>query len=148
VDVSDRDPSTTMLGRPRPHPVIVAPTAVHRLAHPEGEEATARGAAAANAIFCLSSLATASPPEVAAAAPEGERWFQLYVFRDRGVSRELLAQATENGYEAIVITVDLPVLGIRERDIHTQYVIPDDIAAVARLRRTAASPSPCSRSGI
>jgi len=65
--------STTMLGRPRPHPVIVAPTAVHRLAHPEGEEATARGAAAANAIFCLSSLATASPPEVAAAAPEGER---------------------------------------------------------------------------
>ena len=140
VDVSDRDPSTTVLGRPRPHPVIVAPTAVHRLAHPEGEEATARGAAAANAIFCLSSLATASPPEVAAAAPEGERWFQLYVFRDRGVSRELLAQATENGYEAIVFTVDLPVLGIRERDIHTQYVIPDDIAAVSPAAKDRGRP--------
>jgi 4-hydroxymandelate oxidase len=131
VDVSERDPSTTVLGRRRPHPVIVAPTAVHRLAHPDGEQASARGAAAADAIFCLSSLATASPPEVAAAAPEGERWFQLYVFRDRGLSRELLAEATESGYEAIVVTVDLPVLGTRERDIRSQYVIPKDIAAVS-----------------
>ena len=131
VDVSDRDPSTTVLGRRRPHPVIVAPTAVHRLAHPDGEQASARGAAAADAIFCLSSLATASPPEVAAAAPEGQRWFQLYVFRDRGLSRDLLAEATESGYEAIVITVDLPVLGTRERDIRSQYVIPEDIAAVS-----------------
>jgi isopentenyl diphosphate isomerase/L-lactate dehydrogenase-like FMN-dependent dehydrogenase len=127
VDVSDRDPSTTVLGRPRPHPVIVAPTAYHRLAHPDGEEATARGAAAASAVFCLSSLATARPPDVAAAAPDGERWFQLYVFKDRGVSRELLAEATENGYEAVVITVDLPVLGIRERDIRSQYVIPESL---------------------
>jgi len=131
VDVSDRDPSTTVLGRPRAHPVIVAPTAVHRLAHPDGEQASARGAAAADAIFCLSSLATASPPEVATAAPDGERWFQLYVFRDRGLSRDLLAEATESGYEAIVITVDLPVLGTRERDIRSQYVIPKDIAAVS-----------------
>lgn len=131
MDVSDRDPSTTVLGRPRAHPVIVAPTAVHRLAHPDGEQASARGAAAADAIFCLSSLATASPPEVATAAPDGERWFQLYVFRDRGLSRDLLAEATESGYEAIVITVDLPVLGTRERDIRSQYVIPKDIAAVS-----------------
>ena len=109
----------------------MAPTAVHRLAHPDGEQASARGAAAADAIFCLSSLATASPPEVATAAPDGERWFQLYVFRDRGLSRDLLAEATESGYEAIVITVDLPVLGTRERDIRSQYVIPKDIAAVS-----------------
>ncbi len=127
VDVSDRDRSTTVLGRPRPHPVFVAPTAYHRLAHPEGEEASARGAAAASALFCLSSLATARPPDVAAAAPDGERWFQLYVFKDRGVSRELLAEATENGYEAVVITVDLPVLGIRERDIRSQYVVPGSL---------------------
>jgi 4-hydroxymandelate oxidase len=131
VDVSERDPSTTVLGRRRPHPIIVAPTAVHRLAHPDGEQASARGATAADAIFCLSSLATASPPEVAAAAPEGERWFQLYVFRDRGLSRDLLAEATESGYEAIVVTVDLPVLGTRERDIRSKYVIPKDIAAVS-----------------
>jgi 4-hydroxymandelate oxidase len=140
VDVSDRDPSTTLLGRQRPHPVIVAPTAVHRLAHPDGEEASARGAAAVNAIFCLSSLATASPPEVAAAAPEGERWFQLYVFRDRGLSRELLAEATHSGYEAIVITVDLPVLGIRERDIRAQYVMPRDIAAVSPAAKGRSRP--------
>jgi 4-hydroxymandelate oxidase len=129
VDVSNRDPSATVLGRPRPHPVIVAPTAYHRLAHPDGEEASARGAAEAEAIFCLSSLATAGPADVAAAAPDGERWFQLYVFRDRAVSRELLSSATESGYEAIVITVDLPVLGIRERDIRSQYSIPDALGA-------------------
>jgi 4-hydroxymandelate oxidase len=131
VDVSDRDPSTMLLDRPRPHPVIVAPTAYHRLAHPDGEEGTARGAAAADAIFCLSSLATAGPADVAAATPDGARWFQLYVFRDRGVSRNLVQAATENGYEAIVITVDLPVLGIRERDVRSQYVIPDALAVTS-----------------
>jgi isopentenyl diphosphate isomerase/L-lactate dehydrogenase-like FMN-dependent dehydrogenase len=129
VDVSERDPSTTLLGRRRPHPVVVAPTAYHRLAHPDGEEATARGAAAAESIFCLSSLATAGPAAVAAAAPNGTRWFQLYVFKDRAVSRELVQAATESGYEAMVITVDLPVLGIRERDVHSQYVIPDALAS-------------------
>jgi 4-hydroxymandelate oxidase len=138
VDVSDRDPSTTVLGRPRPHPVIVAPTAYHRLAHPDGEEASARGAAQAEAIFCLSSLATAGPADVAAAVPDGERWFQLYVFRDRAVSRELLNAATENGYEAIVVTVDLPVLGIRERDIRSQYVIPEAIISRSGMGRNDA----------
>jgi isopentenyl diphosphate isomerase/L-lactate dehydrogenase-like FMN-dependent dehydrogenase len=138
VDVSERDTSTTLLGRRCPHPIIVAPTAYHRLAHPEGEEATARGAAAADAIFCLSSLATARPPEVAAAAPDGERWFQLYVFKDRGISHELLDSATENGYEAIVITVDLPVLGIRERDVRTQYVIPDGLVSRGAMREHGA----------
>jgi isopentenyl diphosphate isomerase/L-lactate dehydrogenase-like FMN-dependent dehydrogenase len=138
VDVSDRDPSTTVLGRPRPHPVIVAPTAYHRLAHPDGEEASARGAAQAEAIFCLSSLATAGPADVAAAVPNGERWFQLYVFRDRAVSRELLNAATENGYEAIVVTVDLPVLGIRERDIRSQYVIPEAIISRSGMGRNDA----------
>ena len=128
VDVSERDPGTTLLGRPRPHPVVVAPTAYHRLAHPDGEEATARAAAGADAIYCLSSLATSGPAQVAAAAPDGTRWFQLYVFRDRGVSQELLRAAADSGFEAVVITVDLPVLGIRERDVRTQYAIPDEIA--------------------
>ena len=131
VDVSERDPGTTLLGRRRPHPILVAPTAYHRLAHPDGEEATARGAAAAEAIFCLSSLATTRPPAVAAAAPDGARWFQLYVFRDRGISHELLDAAIESRYEAIVITVDLPVLGTRERDVRSQYVIPDAILAAS-----------------
>ncbi len=138
MDVSQRDPQTTLLGRPRPHPVLVAPTAYHRLAHPEGEEASARGAAAADAIFCLSSLATARPADVAAAAPDGARWFQLYVFRDRGISRELLQAATDSGYEAIVVTADLPVLGIRERDVRSQYVIPDSLANRGVMGRNGA----------
>ncbi len=86
VDVSERDLGVTVLGRRRPHPVFVAPTAYHGLAHPDGEPGTARAAAAADALFCLSSLATAGPAEVAEAAPSGQRWLQLYVFRDRGVS--------------------------------------------------------------
>ena len=129
VDVSERDLRTTVLGRERPHPIIVAPTAYHRLADPEGEEATARAAGETRSVFCLSSLATAGPAEVAEAAPSGERWLQLYVFRDRGVSDELVRAASEHGYEAIVVTVDMPVLGIRERDVRTQYAIPDALAA-------------------
>jgi isopentenyl diphosphate isomerase/L-lactate dehydrogenase-like FMN-dependent dehydrogenase len=138
VDVSERDPATTLLGRRRPHPILVAPTAYHRLADPDGEEATARGAAAADAIYCLSSLATSGPREVAAAAPDGPRWFQLYVFRDRAVSRELLDAAVESGFEAIVITVDLPVLGIRERDVRSQYVIPDALVRKGAMREHGA----------
>jgi isopentenyl diphosphate isomerase/L-lactate dehydrogenase-like FMN-dependent dehydrogenase len=132
--VSERDTGTTLLGRRRPHPILVAPTAYHRLAHPEGEEGTARGAAAAASIFCLSSLATAAPAEVAAASPDGARWFQLYVFKDRALSHELLDAAIENGYEAIVITVDLPVLGVRERDVRSQYVIPDALVGRGAMR--------------
>jgi isopentenyl diphosphate isomerase/L-lactate dehydrogenase-like FMN-dependent dehydrogenase len=129
VDVSERDLGVTVLGRRRPHPIFVAPTAYHGLAHPDGEPATARAAAEAGALFCLSSLATAGPAEVAEAAPSGERWLQLYVFRDRGVSDELVQAAAAHGYEAIVVTVDLPVLGTRERDVRSRYAIPDAVAA-------------------
>jgi isopentenyl diphosphate isomerase/L-lactate dehydrogenase-like FMN-dependent dehydrogenase len=123
VDVSERDLRTTVLGREHPHPIFVAPTAFHRLAHPEGERATARGAAAAGALYCLSSLATTTPAAAAEAAPAGRRWFQLYVFKDRGVSRALVDSAVEHGYEAIVVTVDLPVLGVRERELRSGYAI-------------------------
>jgi isopentenyl diphosphate isomerase/L-lactate dehydrogenase-like FMN-dependent dehydrogenase len=129
VDVSERDLRVTVLGRRRSHPVFVAPTAYHGLAHPDGEPGTARAAATADALFCLSSLATAGPAEVAEAAPSSQRWLQLYVFRDRGVSDELVRAAAAHGYEAIVVTVDLPVLGTRERDVRSQYAIPDAVAA-------------------
>jgi isopentenyl diphosphate isomerase/L-lactate dehydrogenase-like FMN-dependent dehydrogenase len=140
VDVSERDSGTTVLGRRRPHPIFVAPTAYHGLAHPDGEPATARAATAAGALFCLSSLATAGPAEVAEAAPSGERWLQLYVFRDRGVSDELVRAAVDHGYEALVVTVDLPVLGVRDRDVRSQAVIPDAAAApsVGATGRTGA----------
>ena len=84
----------------------------------------ARAAAAAGTLMCLSTIATATPEEVAAAAPGAPRWFQLYVFRDRGVTRELVEQAAEHGYGAIVLTVDAPRLGRRERDLRTGFRIP------------------------
>jgi isopentenyl diphosphate isomerase/L-lactate dehydrogenase-like FMN-dependent dehydrogenase len=77
--------------------------------------------------MCLSTLATATPAEVAAAAPAGARWFQLYVFRDRGVTRSLVEQAVEHGYRALVLTVDAPVLGRRERDLRTAFRVPAEI---------------------
>ena len=137
VDVSERNTETVVLGRVRPHPVFVAPTAFHGLADRQGESATARAAAAAEAVFCLSSLAGAGPAEIAAAAPSGERWFQLYVFRDRGLSNQLVRDAAENGFEAIVVTVDLPVLGIRDRDLRTQYTLPDGVMSPGAARGAA-----------
>ena len=123
VDVSERDLRTTVLGRERPHPVIVAPSAFHKLATPEGEAATARAAGAVGATYTLSSLATTGVTALAQAVPDTTRWFQLYVFRDRGVTREIVAAAVEHGYEALVLTVDMPVLGTRERDLRTGFVV-------------------------
>jgi isopentenyl diphosphate isomerase/L-lactate dehydrogenase-like FMN-dependent dehydrogenase len=119
VDVDSCDSSVTVLERRRPHPLIVAPTAHQRLAHPDGECATARAAAATGTVMCVSTLASDSAASVAAAAPDADQWFQLYVFRDRGLTRELWAQAVDHGYEALVVTVDAPVSGLREREFRT-----------------------------
>jgi len=127
VDVSSVDLSTSTLGTDLPHPVAVAPTAFHRLADPEGEIATARGAAAADALMCLSSLSNTPLEDVAAAAGECRRWFQLYVFRDRGVTRDLLARAEAAGYRAIVVTVDAPILGRRECDVRNTFELPQGL---------------------
>jgi 4-hydroxymandelate oxidase len=117
VGIGNRDPSIELLGRRRPHPIVIAPTAFQRLAHPEGECATARGAAATQTIMCLSTLGTTAPEALAEAAPDATRWFQLYVFSDRGVSRDLVARAAAAGFEALVVTVDLTLFGIREREL-------------------------------
>jgi isopentenyl diphosphate isomerase/L-lactate dehydrogenase-like FMN-dependent dehydrogenase len=108
-------------------PVLVAPVAYQRLVDPEGEEAMARAAAAAGTVMCLSTLATTRPAEVAAAAPEGRHWFQLYCFRDEGVTRALLDEAVGSGFEAIVVTVDAPRGGNRERDLRTGFKIPEGL---------------------
>ena len=128
VDVSERDLSVHVLGIDRPHPVIAAPMAYQKHAHPEGEAAMARGVAAADSTMILSSQSTTSPAEVAAAAPGANRWFQLYVFKDRQVSLDLVAQARESGYEAIVLTVDFPVAGWRERDLRTNFRVEHPVA--------------------
>ena len=116
VDVSRLDPSTTMLGQATTLPLAIAPMAAHGLAHPDGEAATARAAAAAGVPFILSTMSTCSMEEVATAAPDGVRWFQLYTQADPGRTRELVQRAEAAGYGAIVLTVDLPLLGYRERD--------------------------------
>ncbi len=119
VGVGRRDPAVTLLGKTRPHPLIIAPMAVQRLAHPDGEIATGRAAAATDTIMCLSTLGSTSVGALAEAVPDVPRWFQLYVFSDRGLTRELISQAAEHGYEALVVTVDLPILGWRERDLRS-----------------------------
>jgi isopentenyl diphosphate isomerase/L-lactate dehydrogenase-like FMN-dependent dehydrogenase len=127
VDIGEVSTATTVLGTPVSMPLLVAPTAIQRLAHPEGELGMARAAAAAGTVMCLSTLATATLEDVAAAAPEAPHWFQLYVFRDRGITRALVAQAVEHGYGAIVLTVDAPRLGRRERDLRTAFRVPEEI---------------------
>ena len=116
VDVSRIDPSTTMLGQATSLPLAIAPMAAHGLAHPDAEAATARAAAVAGVPFILSTMSTCSMEEVAKAAPDGVRWFQLYTQADPGRTRELVQRAEAAGYSAIVLTVDLPLLGYRERE--------------------------------
>jgi isopentenyl diphosphate isomerase/L-lactate dehydrogenase-like FMN-dependent dehydrogenase len=115
---------TEVLGAEASMPILVAPVAYQGLVDPEGEGAMARAAAAAETVMCLSTLATARPSAVAAAAPGGRRWFQLYCFRDEGVTRALVEEAVGSGYEAIVVTVDAPRGGNRERDARTGFEIP------------------------
>ena len=123
VDVSRIDPSTTLLGAPAAFPVAIAPMAVHGLAHPDGEVATARAAAAAGIPFALSTTSSCSIEDVAEAAPDGTRWFQLYTQADPGRSRALVERAAGAGYSAIVLTVDLSVLGYRQRDRRNAFDI-------------------------
>ena len=126
VDVSRIDPSTTVLGQRIEFPVLLAPVAVQRLAHPDGELASARAAAAAGTIMALSTSASCSIEEVARAA-EGPRWFQLYFNRDREVTRRLVERAEGHGYSALCLTVDLPWLGRREADIRNRLQFPPDV---------------------
>ena len=127
VDVSEVSTATTVLGTEVQLPVLVAPTAFHRLADPEGELATARASAAAGTVMCLSTLSSVSPAELAAAAPGAPQWFQLYCSRDRGFTTELVGRAAEAGFKALVVTVDVPVAGRRERDLRTAFAPPDDL---------------------
>ena len=124
VDVSRIDATSTLLGRPASMPVAIAPMAVHGVAHPDGEVATARAAAGAGVPFALSTTSSRSIEEVAERAPDGRRWFQLYVQLDPGRSRELVERAAAAGYEALMLTVDLPRLGYRERDRRSGWELP------------------------
>jgi 4-hydroxymandelate oxidase len=115
-DVRQVDTATTLLGTPLPNPILVAPTGYHGLVHPEGEAATAAGAAAAGSLMVVSTQANRSVEEVAAAAPGAPRWFQVYVHTDHEFTEELAGRAAAAGYSALVLTADLPVFGNRLRD--------------------------------
>ncbi|HMG40925.1 MAG TPA: alpha-hydroxy acid oxidase [Acidimicrobiales bacterium] len=125
-DVAEVDPSTTLLGRRLPLPLVLSPTGFGRIADPQGELAVARSAAKAGLTYTLSTLATRSIEEVAAVS-DGPRWFQVYVWRDRGLVEELIRRAAAAGYEALVVTVDTAVLGKRERDVRRGFSLPPKI---------------------
>ncbi len=129
VDVAERDTSTTVLGHALPFPVILAPTSMHKLAHPDGELETARGASSLGALMTLSSISTFTMEDVASAATAGApRWFQLYCYADRSVTETLVKRAYEAGYTALVVTVDVPLLGRRERDFRNMFTLPDGVS--------------------
>lgn len=108
-------------------PLLVAPVAYQCLVDPEGEAAMARAAAEAGTVMCLSTLATKRPSEVAEAAPDGRRWFQLYCFQNEAVTKALMDEAIDCGFEAVVVTVDAPRGGNRERDQRTGFHIPAEV---------------------
>lgn len=143
-DVRVVDTSTTVLGADVAFPVLVAPTAYHRLAHDEGEVATARGAAAAGTLMCVSTLATVAVDDVAAAVPDAPRWFQLYVRTDRGWTAELAQRAAASGYRALVLTVDAVVIGHRRRDERNRFTLP----AGTEMANVGAPPPSVDGSGL
>ncbi len=127
VDVGTRDLGTVVLGEKIAMPVMVAPTAFHRLAHALGEIATVRAAGTAGTIMILSTLSNTAIEDVVAAA-SGPVWFQLYVYRDRAVTAALVQRVEAAGAKALVLTVDAPVLGRRERDARNRFQLPPGLS--------------------
>ena len=138
VDVAEADTATTVLGQEVAMPILVAPVAYQRVAHPDGEVAMARAAAAAGTIMCLSTLATAGLDEIAATGVK--RWFQFYVPRDDGLAAELVAGAREHGFGALVLTVDTPVLGRREGAMRNELRIDAELG-ISALRGRDLTPT-------
>jgi 4-hydroxymandelate oxidase len=135
-DVSHVSTESTVLGRAVDCPVLVAPTAMHRLVHPEGELATARGAAESATPYVVSMAATASIEDIAATCPAARLWMQMYVLRDRGATKEMCLRAAQAGCEALVVTVDSPVergatvpFGAVSRSINAGMPLPNLIPA-------------------
>lgn len=122
--IQEVETSTTILGRRSALPLVLAPTGFTRLAHHEGETAVARAASRAGVVFALTTMGTVSIEDVARAGGLSSRWFQLYLMRDRGFTRELVQRAQAANYEALVVTVDTPVIGQRLRDVRNGFTVP------------------------
>jgi isopentenyl diphosphate isomerase/L-lactate dehydrogenase-like FMN-dependent dehydrogenase len=143
ASVDRPDLGNEVLGQHFTMPVHLAPTAIQRMAHPEGEAAAYRGASAAGIAYCLSTLSSLSIEDVAAAAA-GVRWFQLYMHPERAVTTAFVERAVDAGYGAILLTVDLPKTGRRERDIRNAFSLPEGLsyANLESRRREAAADGP------
>ncbi|KAK9879805.1 hypothetical protein WA026_006864 [Henosepilachna vigintioctopunctata] len=127
-DVSKRDLSTIIQGEKISIPIGISPTAMQRMAHPDGEIANVKAAEAMGTIYTLSTLSTSSIEEVAEAAPNCIKWFQLYIFRDRNVTRNLVMRAEKAGFKALVLTIDSPLFGIRLLDVRNQFTLPPHLS--------------------
>jgi L-lactate dehydrogenase (cytochrome) len=127
-DVADVDTSTTILGRTAALPLVLAPTGFTRLMHHDGEAAVARVAARMGVPYALSTLGTTGPEVVAAAAPDANLWFQLYLWNDREAGIDLIRRAEAAGFTALVLTVDTPVAGARLRDVRNGFTIPPTLS--------------------
>jgi 4-hydroxymandelate oxidase len=127
ADVSKRNLSAEVLGQKISFPVLIAPTAFQGMAHPDAECATARASSAEDTIMILSTLSN-SPVEEVVKAAKGALWFQLYVYRDRGATKELVQRVEKAGCKAIVVTVDAPYLGIREKEVRSGFRLPDGLS--------------------
>ena len=123
VDVTTRDLATSAFGATLAHPIIVGPTADHSLSHADAERESFRGTAAAGGLYTLSTISSVPMEDVAAVAPSAPRWFQLYAPADRDACRALVERAAAAGYGAVVVTVDLPLPGNRERDVRNRFEI-------------------------
>jgi L-lactate dehydrogenase (cytochrome) len=127
-DVAAVDPSAVVLGRPAALPLVFAPTGFTRMMHTQGEPAVARVAARAGIPYALSTMGTTSIERLATEVPQCRRWFQLYLWRDRGASRDFVARARDAGYDALVLTVDTPVAGPRQRDVRNGLTLPPSLS--------------------
>ncbi|HEY7008243.1 MAG TPA: alpha-hydroxy acid oxidase [Jatrophihabitantaceae bacterium] len=132
-DVSDVDTTTSVLGSRSAQPFAFAPTGFTRLLHHDGERAVARVAQRRDIPYALSTMGTTSIEDVAATAPKARKWFQLYVWRDRAAASDLIARARQVGYEALILTVDVPVAGPRLRDARNGFTIPPKLKSKTML---------------
>ncbi|CAH0557317.1 unnamed protein product [Brassicogethes aeneus] len=149
-DVSKRDLSTTVLGQKVSMPIGIAPTAMQRMAHPEGECANVRAAQGLETVFTLSTISTSSIEEVAQAAPRALKWFQLYIYKDRQLTKNLVERAEKAGFKALVLTVDAPLFGLRLADMRNKFSLPSHLrmANFDGEKATKINNSPAKSSGL
>ncbi|XP_023229828.1 hydroxyacid oxidase 1-like [Centruroides sculpturatus] len=128
-DVSKRDLSVTLLGEKISFPVGISPTAMQKMAHPNGETATAKAAASMGTVAIFSTIATTCIEDIGKSS-DGLKWFQLYIYKDRKITEDLVKRAEQSGFKAIVLTVDTPVFGMRLADARNKFSLPQHLRYV------------------